>query len=375
MPETHDNTEFGKLVSVIESLQEHIKRDHATIGANETRTRNTLIDPLLKALGWADSSVITSEYLIRYGPRAADYLVADYALHAPGQRAQPIAFIEAKRMRQDLNDDHRNQALDYVYKAGVKRAGVKYAALTNGDCWELYEVFEEAPPQVVREVSIRRESAYDCAVQLLPLSNWDAEDFDDPASFEDSEGHETTEEALAPIPPSVLYPKAVDLGAATAVDMGAVFAWLSVGFIGSFIACYVIGFRAAQPVLEGLVGQVGAIVVAILVVAAIVLVWRFLRGFQLPRIRLWRVEGSLRKTLYWAGAAFAVSCGIGGFLGYTIGFQTAQFVYDLLAGVGTIVLVAIAIGASAIVAALLLRTAMANQQGQGRQSRRYRSRR
>ena len=74
-------------------------------------------------------------------------------------------------------------------------------------------------------------------------SGWDAEDFDDLASFEDSEGHETTEEALAPIPPSVLYPKAVDLGAATAADMGAVFAWLGVGFIGSFIACYVIGVK------------------------------------------------------------------------------------------------------------------------------------
>ena len=204
-------------------------------------------------------------------------MVADYALHAPGQRAQPIAFIEAKRMRQDLNDENRNQARGYAYKY---KAGVKYAALTNGDCWELYKVFEEAPPQVVLEVSIRRESAYDCAVQLLPLSNWDAEDLDDLASFEDSEGHETTEEALAPTPPSVLYPKAVDLGAATAADMGAVFAWLGVGFIGSFIACYVIGFRAAQPVLEGLVGQVGAIVVVFLAVTAIVLVLRFLRGFQ-----------------------------------------------------------------------------------------------
>ena len=357
MPETLENTDFGKLVGVIESLQEHIKRDHATIGANETRTRNTLIDPLLKALGWADSSVITSEYLIRYGSRAADYWVADYALHAPGQRAQPIAFIEAKRMRQDLNDDHRNQALKYAdYKAGVK-----YAALTNGDCWELYEVFEEAPPVVV---SIRRESAYDCAVKLLPLSNWDAVDFDD------SEGHETTEEALAPIPPSVLYPKAVDLGAATAADMGAVFAWLGVGFIGSFIACYVIGFRAAQPVLEGLFGQVGAIVVVLLAAVAIVLVLRFLRRFKLPRIRLWRVEGSLRKTLYWAGASFAVSFGIGGLLGYAIGFQTAQFVYDLLAGVGTLVIGAIAIGV-----AILFITAMANQQGQRRQSRRYRGRR
>lgn len=359
MPETLENTDFGNLVRVIESLQENIKRDNATIGANETRTRNALIDPLLKALGWADSSVITSEYLIRYGPREADYWVADYALHAPGQRAKPIAFIEAKRMRQDLNDDHRNQTLNYAYKAGVK-----YVALTNGDCWEIYEVSREFPPRVVREVSIRRESAYDCAVQLTPLRYRDAEDSDD------SEGHETTEEALAPTPGSVLYPKAVDLGAATAADMGVVFAWVGIGFIGSFIACYVIGFRAAQPVLQGLFGQVGAIFVVFLAAVAIVLVLRFMRGFKLPRIQLWRVEGSLRKTLYWACATFAVSCGIGGFLGYVIGFQTAQFVYDLLAGVGILVIGAIAIGVAIVVI-----TALANQQGQRRPSRRYRGRR
>ena len=221
---TLDNTDFGKLVGVIESLQERIKRNHARIGANETRTRNALIDPLLKALGWADSTVITPEYLIRYGPRAADYWVADYALHAPDQPAKPIAFIEAKRMRQDLNDDHRNQAHNYTYKDGFK-----YVALTNGDCWEIYEDSGEVAPRVVSKVSIRRESAYDCAVKLTPLRYWDAEDSDD------SEGHKTTEEAVASIPSSGLYPKAVDLGAATAADMGAVLAWLGVGFTGSFI--------------------------------------------------------------------------------------------------------------------------------------------
>ena len=361
MPETHNNTKFGKLVSVIESLQTHIERD-SVIGRSETRTCTVLIEPLLTALGWdtANPQAVIREYRIRDGR-------ADYALlRRPGTIGQPIDLIEAKRMDEDLSDDHRSQVFTYANN----RKSVKYAGLTNGDCWELYEVFEEDNHHLLLKVSIRRESAYDCAVQLLRLNNWDAEDFDDLASFEDSEGHETTEEALAPIPPSVLYPKTVDLGAATAADMGAVFAWLGVGFIGSFIACYVIGFRAAQPVLEGLVGQVGAIVVAFLAVAAIVLVLPFLRGFQLPRIRLWRVEGNLRKTLYWAGAAFAVSCGIGGFLGYAIGFQTAQFVYDLLAGVGTIVIVAIVIGA-----AILFFTAMANQQGQRRQSRRYRRRR
>ena len=124
----------------------------------------------------------------------------------------------------------------------------------------------------------------------------------------------------------------------------------------------------AQLVLDGLVGRVGAIVVAFLGVAAVVLVLRFLRGFQLPEIRLWRVEGNLKKTLIGAGIAFAVGGGIAGFLGYTIGFQTAQSVYDLLAGVGTIVIPATLIGV-----VLLVLFAVANKQGQGR-SRRYRGR-
>ena len=63
-----DGAGLDALVSVIETLQERIRRDHATIGSNEARTRKELIDPLLTALGWDDSSVVTLEYLVRYGP-------------------------------------------------------------------------------------------------------------------------------------------------------------------------------------------------------------------------------------------------------------------------------------------------------------------
>ena len=50
-------------------------------------------------------------------------------------------------------------------------SGVKYAGLTNGDRWELYEVFKEAPLHERRivDVSLLHEPAIDCAVQLLPL--------------------------------------------------------------------------------------------------------------------------------------------------------------------------------------------------------------
>ena len=159
-----DGAGLDALVSVIETLQERIRRDHATIGSNETRTRRELIDPVLGALGWVDSSVVTPEYLVRYGPGGGDYRVADYALHAPGQRAQPIAFIEAKRMREDLTDDHRDQAFTY---ADI-RDTARYVGLTNGDCWEFYEAHEDRF-HCILDVSIRDESAAYCAEQLAAV--------------------------------------------------------------------------------------------------------------------------------------------------------------------------------------------------------------
>ena len=118
-----DNATLDKLACVIETLREHINRDHAT-WQNETRTRTVLINPLLGALGWSEPSVITSEYSIGYGRG-----FADYALHPTGQKGRPIAFIEAKRLREPLNDEHLNQALKYA----SKRNSVRYVGLTNGD--------------------------------------------------------------------------------------------------------------------------------------------------------------------------------------------------------------------------------------------------
>ena len=157
-----DNAGFDALVSAIESLQERIHRDGDTIGSNEIRTRTALVDPLLTALGWdtTDPAMVIPEY-------AAGGGVADYALLkvTPDGNTPVIAFVEAKRLHEPL-ESHRAQMLTYA-----NMAGVKYAGLTNGDRWELYEVFKEAPLHERRivDVSIRRERAFDCAVQLLLL--------------------------------------------------------------------------------------------------------------------------------------------------------------------------------------------------------------
>ena len=154
------------LTRAIESLQETIRRDGRTIGANETRTRNTLIDPLLHALGWSDPSVLTQEYVVNYQEYAKNRAIgnksfrprlADYALHQQDNPGRLIAFIEAKKMRDDLTDGDRNQVLGYA-----KERNVQHFILTNGDRWELYEP-TNGVYRPIFSLYISENSASECA--------------------------------------------------------------------------------------------------------------------------------------------------------------------------------------------------------------------
>lgn len=147
------------LVAVIETLQQRIRDHGPTLRENETRTRLALIDPLLSALGWdvSDPALVTPEYSVGAGR-------ADYALI--GSEAIPAAMVEAKRLRHNLSDDERMQMLNYA-----NARGVRYAAITDGDVWEFYEVFRQAPLEDRRLLNLRIASrpAHESALQLLLL--------------------------------------------------------------------------------------------------------------------------------------------------------------------------------------------------------------
>ena len=362
-----DGAGLDALVSVIETLQERIRRDHATIGSNETRTRRELIDPVLGALGWVDSSVVTPEYLVRYGPGGGDYRVADYALHAPGQRAQPIAFIEAKRMREDLTDDHREQAFTYAYI----RDSARYVGLTNGDRWEFYEAREDRF-HCILDVSIRDESAAHCAEELLPFK-CGAEDFENGEHFGHTKGSGVTA-------PSSRYQGGVPSAGrqsyrerSGAVDTRRVLGWSVLVALCGVIVGYVMGFWAADPVLDELYGVVGAVVVGILLVVGAVWVMPHLPWHMLSLRWLWPIEGDARKTFFWSCGGIVVGGALGGTLGYVAGVQTAQFIYDILAGIGVIAVVAGLIGA--VVLMVVGSRGKSRRRGGRRRSRRYRGRR
>ena len=126
------------------------------LSENETRTRMALIDPLLRTLGWdvSDPRVVTPEYNV--GGRAADYAL----LRPNGQAA---ATIEAKRLGSGLAS-HRMQMLNYA-----NAAGIPYAGLTDGNHWELYDVFrpKPLPERLILDVSIADASAHKSALKML----------------------------------------------------------------------------------------------------------------------------------------------------------------------------------------------------------------
>lgn len=146
------------LTGVIETLQQRIRQHGPTLRENETRTRTSLIDPLLQALGWdtADPALVTPEYAV--GNSRADYALLDAG-------GKPAALVEAKRLGESL-ESHRMQMVNYA-----NMSGIPYAGLTDGNHWELYEVFAQKPIEERRllQVSIADSPAHRSALQLLLL--------------------------------------------------------------------------------------------------------------------------------------------------------------------------------------------------------------
>ena len=149
------------LVDAIDTIKKRIAIHRASLSSSEARTRTALIDPLLTALGWntADPALVTPEYITNTGDKP------DYALLNTGPT--PAAFIEAKKLGEKL-EGHIKQMSNYSNLAGVKWAG-----LTNGDDWELYEVFSITPSPIEdrrrMRISVSTTPTHECALNLLLL--------------------------------------------------------------------------------------------------------------------------------------------------------------------------------------------------------------
>ena len=146
------------LKETIEMLRERIQAHRAYLEGYETRTRQALIDPMLRALGWDVENPNSVE--LEYGIKRK---WADYALMESGG---PIAVIEAKALGRALNDDEKMQALNYA-----NMDGIDYMAVTNGDHWQMFDVFKrgQLDNRILMEFQLTRDEPYACALQALGL--------------------------------------------------------------------------------------------------------------------------------------------------------------------------------------------------------------
>ena len=146
------------LKETIEMLRERIQAHRPYLEGYETRTRQALIDPMLRALGWdvEDPNSVELEYGIRRK-------WADYALMV---NEKPIAVIEAKALGTPLNDDEKMQALNYA-----NMDGIDYMAVTNGDHWQMFDVFKrgQLDDRILMEFQLMQDEPYACALQALGL--------------------------------------------------------------------------------------------------------------------------------------------------------------------------------------------------------------
>ena len=119
---------LDSLQRLIEKLQKTIEAHRGYLAEDETRTRQVLIDPLLRKLGWdvSNPNIVQLEYRV-------EELWADYVFMS---RGKPVAVVEAKRLGSDLDV---RQAV-----TSATMAGISYAIVTDGDKWEMYDVFKKA---------------------------------------------------------------------------------------------------------------------------------------------------------------------------------------------------------------------------------------
>lgn len=126
----------AQLRTMIRPMQEMQSRD-----ANEGDTRLMVTDILTGAFGFDKYEDLTTEYQVK-----GEF--ADYGIRIDRQM---IAFVEVKRISQQLNERHLRQVQMYAVNEGVE-----WLLLTNGRVWQVWHLTGGLPValDLVMEVDI-----------------------------------------------------------------------------------------------------------------------------------------------------------------------------------------------------------------------------
>lgn len=148
---------MSQLKSALAEVRKRIVR--AQKGLNEASTKTTLIEPVLRALGWDPEDVETVQHEFRVRPRDNP---VDYALLV---MREAKLFVEAKALGREL-EDHKlfKQIMSY---AGV--AGVEWIVLTDGNEYRIYNAHASVPIDQKLLMSVRLSDSTPMAEQLLSV--------------------------------------------------------------------------------------------------------------------------------------------------------------------------------------------------------------
>ncbi len=152
---------MNDLRNTIAHILEH--KQHLA-GANEATTKQYVVLPILRALGWDDTKLASMEVLPEYMVENGN---VDYALKV---EQKPALFIECKKWDKPL-ERYEDQIVNYAFNAGV----AIIVGLTNGKTWHLYFSWVEGVPvseRIFCKIDIEdRENAVSNLEKYLLKSN------------------------------------------------------------------------------------------------------------------------------------------------------------------------------------------------------------
>jgi hypothetical protein len=168
---------IGNLIKTIKQVVEASTRYESKLLKNEAATRATLIDPIIRSLGWDTSNPDLVEF-----ERNSNNTILDYALYDSSGKVKII--VEAKALGGNLNDT--NILLKLV--SYCLTYGISNLFLTNGIVWQH---FYNLQPGNITPVTIDflKNPLIDCAsylinqmdaarfwtVDIKPVETWKAE--------------------------------------------------------------------------------------------------------------------------------------------------------------------------------------------------------
>ena len=158
---------LDELFKTFELLKKRIEEHREYLSQDETRTRQVLIDPLLKELGWdvGDPSVVELEHRIEKPFGGKGNYKPDYALM---QEGKPVAVIEAKKLDSQQLDDATLQVDHYA-----NNDGIPYGVATDGDEWRLIDAHKRGrlDERVTTLFQVLTDDVSKCALRSLALWN------------------------------------------------------------------------------------------------------------------------------------------------------------------------------------------------------------